>query len=150
MLLGAVASLVAAAVFGGGNASLRTLLRPPPHTSVQDAVLRANVANAAAESEDARDELLGLLSCSSEKCAGMSSDELLALLEYEFKRLPLIHNGPRADSEDEETGGALEAWQSISQQTPAQRRALMQAIVHSHKTARRSHTSQKIALLAPL
>lgn len=90
---------LAAAALGSGNPALRTLYRPPPNTSVQNEVLAANIANAAAESEDARDELLGMLSCSSEKCERMTQAELLDLLAYEFERLPLIHNGPYLDSE---------------------------------------------------
>jgi hypothetical protein len=78
---------------------LLTSFRPPEQTQGQNAVQKGMVANAKAASDAKAFELKTLFAAGRADMAGLpceneTDDTLLEILQYEFSRLPIIHNAP--------------------------------------------------------
>ena len=74
-------------------------MRPPQQTAAQAAVVAKQTAGAAAASAAAEPWVRSYIESMRPKlaslpCSNASTDELLAMLTWEFKHMALLHNGP--------------------------------------------------------
>jgi hypothetical protein len=83
---------------------LLTSFRPPEQTPGQNAVQKKMTANAKADSDAKAFELKTLLDAARVDmkglpCANETDGTLVEILQYEFSRIPIIHNAPVTEAE---------------------------------------------------
>jgi hypothetical protein len=111
MLATLLALSFAAAVLGDPpfNAGLFTTHRPPQQPATAKSVMKTNTQSASKQSGDQEKAVIQLLKDSRDKLDSahpyyknnsVTDDELLKWFQWEFERLPIIHNGPIYDRVD--------------------------------------------------
>jgi hypothetical protein len=90
------------------------LHRPPEQTPNEKTVRDANVASAAAQSDAAKASLTAGLACTATLCKGKTAAELYEMFQYEFPRLPIIHNAPL--NKASQIGDDTDLWTTIHNQ----------------------------------
>jgi hypothetical protein len=87
------------------------LHRPPEQTPIEKEVRHSNVASAPQKSAAATVALTAGLACDAALCKGMTAEQLYDVLQYEFPRLPFIHNIPMNSEEDH--GDDTDLWTTL-------------------------------------